>query len=91
MIDLIEQLEENSAKFRLLAQDESRIKMNPIYSLLSDAEARREEDLSGVRKKQIKTLLRRYTLCNSLANEVLADMNRINNQLKRLKELKQSS
>lgn len=85
MNDLIEQLEENAAKLRLLQQDVSRIEMNPIYSLFQNPEIKRREDLLSIQKKQDRALNRRYRLYTALSKEVLSGMENINKQLKQLR------
>lgn len=87
MNELFEQLDENTAKLRLLKQDIDRIKINPIYSLHSNAEALRQQDLLGVVKKSKRTLVRRYKLVSKVAQKMLSEMDFINEQLKELKQV----
>lgn len=87
MYELFEQLDENSAKLRLLKQDIDRIKINPIYSLSANADTLRQQDLLCAVQKSKRTLVRRYKILTTVTDKVLDEIEAINNNLKELKEI----
>ena len=85
MTELLERLDENEAKLRLLKQDVDRIKINPLYSLSIEGDALRKNDLTHVANKMKRTLVRRYNILTKVADGVLKEMEQITNRLKELK------
>ena len=85
MIDLLEQLDDNAAKLRLLTQDAERIGRNPYYSLLSNGPSVRQKDLLAVKAKKAKALIRRHKLLNKYCKLAVEEMGTIVNKLEALK------